>query len=300
MAPREHAALRSWMRTGVRATAVALAAWVLAAAIPGSEAGGMDGPWLLRYAVVVGFLWCLLPLHLFGLVATLFRLLVGPERRALGSVLAYFVVWFAAAAAAAAASGLADPVFERMADRRFEREHPAEAELLALTMDPNRRVERNLAPRIAELVAGGVDLSTRDRRFGMTAVLWTAKYGTAAELAPMLEAGADLRARAPRPWDQGRYRLDEATALDLAAWSRLERAEKVALLLDAGALPTPQALVGVCEQGDLALALRLAESVDPLSAAEGKSRRCRDYAEKAEHREVIAWLDTLSPPPAAP
>lgn len=277
-------------------TGITLGALLLAAIVPGSPSGGPDGPYLIVFFTFLGVLYLVLPSHVFCAGVVFWGWVREKIKRPYLWPVSYFVAWFAAAIVYTIASGLADPAFEAIEDWSYERNNPNEVALLKLVRS------REPGPdAVRQLVDAGADIEVTDKQFGLTPLLWASMRSSAEAVDALIAAGANVEARAPRTWGLSEADLDQATVLDMAVWSRHEPAAKARALLDAGATPGAQSLVGACWLGDLELYQRMVSAgVDPRNATDAKGQHCMHAAAGEGHAELLTVLLAAGLDPNAP
>lgn len=277
-------------------TGITLGALLLAAIIPGSPSGGPDGPYLIVFFTFIGVLYLVLPSHVFCAAIVFWGWIREKVKRPYLFPVSYFVTWFAAAIVYSIASGLADPVFEAVEEWSYERANPNEVALLDLVLK-----HQPSPAAVQQVVDAGADIEVRDNQFELTPLLWAAMRSSSEIVEVLLAAGADVEARAPRTWDLSEADLDQATVLDMAVWSQHDPRAKARALLDAGARPGAQSLVGACWLGDIELYQRMVDGgVDPRLAADAKGQRCMHAAAGEGRTELLAITIEAGLDPNAP
>lgn len=286
--------LAKMMTLCVGATGFAMFALIVATVLPGSATGGPDGPFMITFLLLIVFLYVILPMHVIGFVATIFKYFTTDNRARFIFPLLYFVVWFLALFLYFVFSGAAEPVFEEINARKFRGQHATEMELIvALRQNKDHSVVPGLISQVS-------DIDLTDPEFGLTALQWATRGASADIVRRLLDAGADLHVRYPREWSDGRGTLKSATVLDIAAWSDVEPKEKTLLLLDRGATPTGQAVVGACAAGDIELINKYHTlGIDIQSAAEGAGLSCFHMAAQNGDVNLIEALFSLGIVPNA-
>ncbi|MEM7543083.1 MAG: ankyrin repeat domain-containing protein [Pseudomonadota bacterium] len=258
---------------------------LLGAALPKSPTGGPDAPWMAAFLTLIFFLWAAIPAHGFGLLWSLFQYLFSSQRNKYRWPLLYFVAWFATAMVIAVISGLADPFFEHLSERKFRTANQAEVSMHKILQRPG---DHSAALR---LIAEGADVNLADRDFAMKPLHWATKNSSLEVVRALVNAGADVNSAYARSWDMNKATLVYPTPIDLAAFSAVEALGKIELLLERGAKASPQAMVGACLAGDKAMIEVLqAAGGDPVSAAEGEGLRCLHYA---AGRGDVALVESL-------
>lgn len=284
--------LKKMMILCVGSTVLAALALLVSAVLSGSPTGGPDGPFIITFLLLLIFLYVILPMHVFGGLATTYKYFSTGNRKRFVFPLSYFVLWFLALFLYFVFSGAAEPVFEEINARNFRDQHAAEMALLASLRQNKGHVE---VPSLIEQVK---DINLPDPEFGMTALQWAARGASAEIIELLINAGADPNVRYHRDWSDGRGTLKNATVLDIAAWSNVEPKEKTLLLIQTGVMPTAQALVGVCERGDIGLLREFRErGVDLQTATEGEGLSCFHVAAKNGDLGLIETLFSMGVTP---
>lgn len=286
--------LAKMMMLCIGSTGFAMFALLVAAVLPGSPTGGPDGPLMIAFLLLIVFLYVILPMHVIGSVATIFKYFTTDNRTRFIFPLLYFVVWFLALFLYLVLSGAAEPVFEEINARKLRGQHATEMALLSALRQSR---DHSAVPALITQVS---DIDLTEPEFGLTALQWAARGASTDIVKKLLDAGADLNVRYSRNWSNGRGTLKNATVLDIAAWSDVERKEKTLLLLDRGAVPTAQALVGACAAGDIELIEKYQTlEIDIQTAAEGEGLSCFHMAAQNGDVNLIEALFSMGIVPNA-
>lgn len=261
---------------------------ILNQVVPGSPFGGPDAPFMIGYFTLLGFLYIVLPAHVIGLGISLYYYVQSSDCGPYRLSLSYYVIWFCGVFSIAIMSAAADPVFKKISDYSFRQSHQAEVSLVAALQRGGGRAS------IEQLVMNGANVDMPDRNFGMTPLHWASIKSDARTLELLLNAGADANVKYQRTWGSSHYSLEQASALDLSAWSENEPLQKVTLLLDAGAIATDPAIVAPCWSNNGELFQRLLRAgADPVTGRDGKHMTCLHAAAQNGHETLVRELLSL-------